>query len=473
MGDSIAAASTSMDDAFSSSDAEQFAASLRGQLLRPGAAGYDGARRIWNAMIDRNPALIVRSAGAADVVRSVNFARYHGLPLSVRGGGHNVSGNAVCDGGLMIDLSPMKGIRVEPARSTARAEAGCTWRDFDHETQAFGLATTGGVIPATGIAGLTLGGGLGWLMRKHGLSCDNLTSLDMVTADGRLVTASATENPELFWAARGGGGNFGVVTSFEYRVHPIGQVFGGMVAHSLERASDALKFLREFAPSAPDNLGTMAAFVTGPDGIKLLAIFVCYSGPLAEGERVLQPLRAFGPPLADDIAAMPYIRLQSLLEPGFPPGRQNFWKSSFLRELTDDAIDILIDGFRKVPSPTSAVAIEQLGGAVSRVEDDATAFAHRGAFFNLLIVGIWPDLADNRKHIEWVRGLWDAMQPYSTGGVYVNYLGQNPDEGPDRVRAAYGKAKYERLLALKRKYDPDNVFRLNQNIDPASKENRT
>jgi FAD/FMN-containing dehydrogenase len=470
MSNSIAAVTAVIGSAVSDSDIEQFAASLRGHLLRPGTHDYDRARRIWNAMIDRNPALIVRCAGAADVVRSVNFARYHGLQLSVRGGGHNVSGNAVCDGGLMIDLSSMKGIRVEPARLTARAEAGCTWRDLDHETQAFGLATTGGLIPTTGIAGLTLGGGLGWLMRKHGLSCDNLLSIDMITADGRLVTANATENPELFWAARGGGGNFGVVTSFEYRVHAVGQVLGGMVAHSLDRARDALKFLREFAPSAPDNLSTMAAFVTGPDGSKLLAVFVCYSGPLAEGERVLQPLRAFGPPLADDIAAMPYIRLQLLLEPGFPPGQQNFWKSSFLRHLSDDAIDILIDGFRKVPSPTSAMAIEQLGGAVGRVKDDATAFAHRSALFNLLIVGIWPDPADNRKHIQWVRELWDAMQAHSTGGVYVNYLGGTADEGSDRVRAAYGGDKYKRLLALKRKYDPDNLFRLNQNIDPKTVE---
>jgi FAD/FMN-containing dehydrogenase len=462
MGNSKAATSADI----SASEIEQLAASLRGQLLRPGEEGYDTARRIWNAMIDRSPALIARCAGSADVVRSVNFARYHGLLLSVRGGGHNVSGNAVCDGGLMIDLSPMKSIRVEPARSTARAEAGCTWRDLDHETQAFGLATTGGIIPTTGIAGLTLGGGLGWLMRKHGLSCDNLISTDMVTADGRLVTASATDNSDLFWAARGGGGNFGVVTSFEYRVHPVGQVLGGMVAHSLERAREALKFLREFAPSAPDDLCTMAAFVTGPDGAKLLAIFVCYSGPIAEGERVLKPLRAFGRPVADGITAMPYVRLQSLLEPGFPPGRLNFWKSSFLRELSDDAIDILVDGFSRVPSPTSAMAIEQLGGAVSRVKDDATAFAHRSALFNLLIVGIWSDPAENRKHTEWVRGLWDAMQPYSTGGVYVNYLGGDVDEGADRVRAAYGHDKYQRLLALKRKYDPDNVFRLNQNIAP-------
>jgi FAD/FMN-containing dehydrogenase len=466
MGESAAIASADVGARHLGSDAEQLAASLRGELLRPGAGGYDEARRIWNAMIDRRPAFIVRCAGPADVVRSINFARYHGLTLSVRGGGHNVSGNAVCESGLMVDLSGMKGIRVGPARSTVRAEAGCTWRDFDHETQAFGLATTGGVVSMTGIAGLTLGGGLGWLMRKHGLACDNLLSLDMVTADGRLLTASATENADLFWAARGGGGNFGVVTSFEYRLHPVGQVLGGMVAHPLDRARDVLRFLREFAASAPSDLGTMAAFVTGQDGTRLLALFVCYSGPLAGGERVLRPLRAFGPPLADEITAMPYLRLQSLLDAGFPAGLQNYWKSSFLRHLSDEAIDILIDGFRKVPSPTSAMAIEQLGGAVAEIADDDTAFAHRRAPFNLLIVGIWPDPADSPKHIDWVRQLWEAMQPHATGGVYVNYLGQEADEGRERVRAAYGREKYERLLALKRKYDPDNVFRFNQNIDP-------
>jgi FAD/FMN-containing dehydrogenase len=321
----------------------------------------------------------------------------------------------------------------------------------------------------TGIAGLTLGGGLGWLMRKHGLACDNLLSLDMVTADGRLITASAAENADLFWAARGGGGNFGVVTSFEYRLHPVGQVLGGMVLHPLDRARDVLRFLREFTASAPRDLTTMAAFVTGPDGTKVLALFVCYSGPLAEGEHLLRPLRAFGPPLADQITAMPYLQLQSQLDAGFPAGLQNYWKSSFLRHLSDEAIDILVDGFRKVPSPTSAMAIEQLGGAVAEIADADTAFAHRRAPFNLLIVGIWPDPADTRKHIDWVGQLWEAMQPHSTGGVYVNYLGREADEGPQRVRAAYGQEKYDRLLGLKRKYDPDNVFRLNQNIDPGKR----
>ena len=447
---------------------EGFRAGLRGALLRPGDDGYDNARRIWNAMIDRRPALIARCAGAADVVRSVNFARAHGLRVAVRGGGHNVAGNAVCDGGLVIDLSPMKGIRIDPARRTARAEAGCTWRDFDHETQAFGLATTGGVIPTTGIAGLTLGGGIGWLMGQHGLSCDNLLSVDIVTADGRLLTASAEENPDLFWGVRGGGGNFGVVTSFEYRLHPVGRVLGGMVVHPLERTRDVLRFFREFTESTPDELGAQAALLTSPEGVKVVAIVVCYSGPLEQSERVLRPVREFGPPVVDQIAPMPYTQLQGMLEPAFPPGLQNFWKSNFLRDLGDEAIDVITDRFQRVPSPTSVVVIEQFGGAVSRVGGDETAFNHRDARFNFLIIGIWPDPADHDRHVHWVREFWDAMQPFSSGGVYVNYLGPEADEGAERVKAAYGPVKYGRLVALKNRYDPTNLFRLNQNIRPTA-----
>jgi FAD/FMN-containing dehydrogenase len=445
---------------------EKFGQGLRGQLLRADATGYEAARKIWNAMVDKRPAMIVRCAGVADVVRSVNFARDHGLLLSVRGGGHNVAGTAVCDGGLMIDLSPMKGIRVDARARTVRAEAGCTWGDLDHETAAFGLATTGGIIPATGIAGLTLGGGLGWLMRKHGLSCDNLLSADVVLATGELVTASATENADLFWGLRGGGGNFGVVTSFEYRLHQVDRVLGGMVIHPLQRAHQALSFLREFTKTAPDDLVSMGLLLTGPDGAKILAIAVCYCGPLSEGERVLLPMRQFGPPAADQIAAMPYVQQQGLLEAGFPPGLQNYWKSNFLRELSDEAIGIAIEAFRRVPSPSSGIAIEQLGGATSRVAEADTAFAHRGAPFNFLVVSSWPDASDNAKHIDWTRSVHQAMQPFSAGGVYVNYLADEADEGRERVRAAYGPAKYERLVTLKKTYDPDNLFRLNQNIRP-------
>jgi FAD/FMN-containing dehydrogenase len=445
---------------------EELRQTMRGDLLLQGDDGYEGARRIWNGMVNRRPALIARCAGAADVISSVAFARKHGLVLSVRGGGHNVAGNAVCDGGLMIDLSSMKGVRVDPQRRTVRAEGGCTWRDLDQEAAAFGLATTGGIIPATGVAGLTLGGGLGWLMRKHGLSCDNLLSADVVLADGGTLTANATENPDLFWGLRGGGGNFGVVTSFEYRLHAVSQILGGMLVHPLDRAHDVLRFLREFMQVAPDELACMAVFLTGPDGSKILAVVVCYCGPVAEGERVLGPLRSFGPPAADQIAAMPYVQLQGLLEAGFPPGLQNYWKSNFLRELGDEAIATLIESFREVPSSTSAIAIEQLGGAVSRTADDSTAFAHRSAHSNLLVVSSWPNPADNAVNIGWTRSVWQAMQPFSTEGVYVNYLGPESDEGADRIKAAYGSSKYARLAALKKKYDPINLFRLNQNIRP-------
>jgi FAD/FMN-containing dehydrogenase len=447
---------------------EAFGAGLRGQLLRPGDDHYDAARALWNAMIDKRPALIARCAGTADVMRSVVFARDHGLLVSVRGGGHNVAGNAVCDSGLMIDLSPMKGIRIDPVRRTARAEAGCTWRDLDHECQAFGLATTGGVIPTTGIAGLTLGGGIGWLMGKHGLSCDNLLSVDLVTADGRLVTATVEDNADLFWGVRGGGGNFGIATSFEYRLHPIDQVLGGMVVHPIGKAREVLQFYRDFALAAPDELGTMAALLTSPEGEKILALLVCYCGSLTDGERILRPLRVFGPPLADQMGPMPYTQLQALLEAGFPPGMQNYWKSDFLRALDDAAIDTIVGNFERVPSPTSAVAIEAFGGAMSRVPDDATAFNHRHTPFNLLIVGIWPDPSDNTAHMRWVREFWDAMQPFSSGAVYVNYLGPESDEGAGRIKAAYGSAKYEKLVMLKNKYDPTNLFRLNQNIKPTA-----
>jgi len=450
----------------SASVIQRFRSDLSGPVLRPLDEGYETARRIWNAMVDRRPALIARCRTVSDVVNSVHFSRDHSLPLSVRGGGHNVAGNAVCDDGLMIDLSLMRGIQVSAERRTAVAEAGCTWRDFDRATQPFGLATTGGVIPATGIAGLTLGGGLGWLMRKHGLSCDNLVSVDLVLADGRLVTASSAENTELFWGLRGGGGNFGIATALQYRLHPIDAVFAGMVIHPLEQASKALKFLREFAQSTPDELTLMSVFLTAPDGNKALALIGCFCGRSSDAEKVLAPLRQFGTPAADTFATTPYVDFQALLERGFPPGLQNYWKSNFLHDLNDDLIEVFVKAFRSVPSPTTAIAIEQLGGAVVRVPEDATAFNHRKSLFNALIVSSWPDPVENEKHICWTRQLWAAIQPHSSGNVYVNYLGQEDDEGVDRVRAAYGEPKYERLLALKQEYDPQNTFVMNQNIKP-------
>ena len=447
---------------------EQFSAELRGGHLLRGDEGYDDARTIYNAMIDKQPALIVRCAGVADVIHAVNFARTNDLVVSVRGGGHNVSGNAITDGGLMIDLSPMKGVRVDPEGKTARAEPGVTWGEFDHETQAFGLATTGGLVSTTGVAGLTLGGGLGWLMGNHGLACDNLISVDVVTADGRFLTASDSHNQDLFWALRGGGGNFGIATSFEFQLHPVGPMLGGILIHPLDKAAETIGFFDDYTRTCPDELGTFVAFVTSPEGERVMAIFVCYNGAVEEGERVLRPLREFGTPLADMIGPMPYVQVQRMMDEGFPAGRQNYWKSNFLKGLDTEAIEIIVDHVAKAPSPYSAVAIEQFSGAVNRVGKDDTAFNHRDARYNLLIVGIWPDPTAKADNVKWVRDLWDAMEPYSSGGVYVNYLGEEADEGAERIKSAYGPEKYERLVALKNKYDPINLFRLNQNIKPSA-----
>jgi FAD/FMN-containing dehydrogenase len=447
---------------------EQFRTGRRGGHLFQGDEGYDAARKIYNGMIDHRPAIIARCAGVADVIDAVNFARSNDLLVSVRGGGHNVSGNALCDGGLMIDLSAMKSVRVDPEGKSARAEPGVTWREFDHETQAFGLATTGGLVSTTGIAGLTLGGGLGWLMGKYGLACDNLISVDVVTADGRLLIASDSGNEDLFWGLRGGGGNFGIATSFEFRLHPVGPMLGGILIHRLDKAAAVITFYDDFTRSSPDELGTFVGFVTSPEGERVIAIFVCYNGAVEEGERILKPLREFGPPLADTIGPMRYVQVQRMMDEAFPAGRQNYWKSNFLKGLDPEAIRVIVDHVAKAPSPYSAVAIEQFSGAVNRVGMDATAFNHRNARYNLLIVGIWLDPAVKADNVKWVRDLWGAMQPYSSGGVYVNYLGQEADEGADRVKSAYGPEKYTRLVALKEKYDPTNLFHLNQNIKPSA-----
>jgi FAD/FMN-containing dehydrogenase len=436
---------------------------LRGELLRPGDGGYDAARRVWNGMIDKRPALIARCAGVADVINSVNFTRAHNLLASVRGGGHNVAGNAVCDGGIMLDLSRMKSVRVDPVSRTARAEPGLVWGEFDRETQAFGLATAGGICSETGIAGLTLGGGYGWLMRKYGLALDNLVSVDVVGADGQLRKASSTENADLFFGVRGAHSNFGVVTSLEYRLHPVGPtVLAGMVLHPLEKAREALKFYHEYTDKTPDEMSAWAVLLTSLDGHPMLAILACHIGPVEAGEKVVQPLKEFGPPVADMIQPMPYVKFQSLLDESFPRGRYNYWKSNLLRELNGDAIDRLVEGFKGVTSPYSSVLIEQLGGAVSRVRKDETAFNHRTSPYDLVIMPMWTDPAGSEKHIRWADELWRAMQPFSSGGVYVNYLG---NEGEERVKAAYG-TNYERLVTLKNKFDPMNLFRFNQNIRP-------
>ena len=461
---------TGAESILAESAVEEFMGSVRGQVLRPGDGGYDDARVLWNAMIDKRPALIVRCAGVSDVINSVNFARENNLLVAVRGGGHNVAGNAICDGGIMIDLSLMKSVRVDPGQRIARAEPGLTWGEFDRETQAFGLATTGGAISTTGIAGVTLGGGWGWLSRLHGLASDNLRSVDIVTAEGNFLTASATENADLFWGVRGGGGNFGVVTSFEYRLHPVGpMVLGGMVIHPFERAKEVLQFYREFSGKAPDELSSWAVLLTSPMGepVPVVIIAVCYAGAVEEGERVLQPLREFGPPLAYQVGPMPYTELQKMGDALNPPGLHDYWKGSFLKELSDDAIDALIGGCTTFPAPLAFGLIEHvLGGAVSRAGQEETAFNHRDERYSFLSLAGWPDSAESEKCIRWVRESWEAMQPFSTGGVYVNYLGQEADEGADRVKAAYGAEKHQRLVALKNKYDPANLFSLNQNIKP-------
>jgi FAD/FMN-containing dehydrogenase len=447
---------------------EAFRASLRGELLQPGDPGYDAARQVWNAMVDRHPALIVRSAGVADVMAAINFARDHELLLAVCGGGHSVTGNAVCVGGLMLDLSPMHGIRVDPVGLTVRGEAGATWAEIDHETQVFGLAAVGGTVSTTGIAGLTLGGGFGWLARKHGLVCDNLLSADVVTADGRFLHASAEENADLFWGLRGGGGNFGVVTSFEYRLHEVGPtIFAGPIFHAVDDAKALFRAYRDVAATAPDALGGMAAMLTSPEGTPLSAVVPIWIGALDEGEDVLRPLRNVGRPVADLVGPMPYRTMQALFDGAFPPGRRNYWKSGFLRSLDDDAIDILVEHFRRAPSPYAGFGIELYGGAVNRVNPDETAFPHRGYPFNMLIFTAWDDAAEDVANMAWGRNLWAALQPFAAEGVYVNYLSDALVEGQDRIRAAYGSSTYQRLAKLKRAYDPENLFRMNQNIAPA------
>jgi FAD/FMN-containing dehydrogenase len=434
---------------------------LAGTVIRRGDPTYDDARRVWNGMVDRSPAMIVRCSSTADVVAAVNHARDNGLVLAVRGGGHNAGGLALCDDGLVIDLSGMRAVTVDPDRRTARAQGGALWRDFDAATHPHGLATTGGLISTTGVGGLTLGGGLGWLMRQHGLACDNVTAVEIVTADGSVRRASATENTDLFWGIRGGGGNFGVVTSFEFRLHPVRSLYGGMLVYPGPRAPEVLRRYRDVAMSAPDELTVFAALMTAPDGMPITAVLTAYNGPVSAGEAALKPLRDLGP-VADQVTEMPYPALQSMLDEGFPSGLQVYWRSDFLESLPDDAIDALCERFNAITSPLSALLIEQFGGAVARVPAEETAFAQRDALFNLAVISRWTDPATAGTHIGWARKSSESARPFASGGVYVNYLGA---EGADRVRAAYG-AKYDRLVALKQKYDPANLFRTNQNIQP-------
>ena len=447
----------------SRTDISELAARFSGTLLLPDGVGYDEARKIHNGMIDRRPALIARCLGSADIADAVNFARTRGLELAVRGGGHNVAGRAVCDGGLMLDLSLMKGIHVDPVHRTARAQGGVNWREFNRETQLHGLATTGGVVSTTGIAGLTLGGGLGWLMAKYGLATDNLLSAEIVTASGDIVQASKDQNPDLFWALQGGGGNFGIVSWFEYRLHRVGTVTSGLIAYPFERAREVLGLFRAMTATLPDDMAIFGGLLHAPDGTRLAVIMACHCGTLAEAEVALQPIKQFGAPVVDTIGPTTYEATNTMLDAGFPRGALNYWKSSLIAELSDEAIETLIARFAACPSPMSGIVLEHIHGAATRVGVDATAFPHRREGYQLLVVSQWLEPADNARNIAWAHDSYDAMRPYFAHGRYVNYLGE--DEGEDAVKAAYGP-NYQRLRALKAKYDPTNLFHLNQNIQP-------
>jgi FAD/FMN-containing dehydrogenase len=444
----------------------EHAGTFAGQLLQPGDPGYDEARRVHNGLIDKRPALIARCAGTADIADAVKLARRLDLEIAVRGGGHNVAGRATVDGGLMIDLAGMRAVTVDAKARTARAQGGATWAGFNRETQLHGLACTGGVVSTTGVAGLTLGGGLGWLMGKHGLALDNLLSVELVTAEGNVVTASAEDKPDLFWALRGGGGNFGVAASFAFKLHPVGpMITGGLIAHPFARARDVLRFFRDVTASLPDELMVFAGLVHAPDGsgTKLAAMLFCHCGPLAAGEAAARPIKAFGTPLMDVIGPMPYAALNSMLDAGYPKGALNYWKSSFLARLSDEAIDTLIDCFAKCASPMDHLVLEHFHGAATRVPVGDTAFPHRADGYNLVVLAQWMDRAHTDRCTAWARETYAAMGPFEAAGRYVNYLGD--DEAGDPVAAAYGP-NHRRLQQLKAKYDPGNVFHMNQNIRP-------
>jgi FAD/FMN-containing dehydrogenase len=445
----------------------------------PSDTGYETARRVWNAFIDKRPALIARCTGVADVIRAVEFAQKHQLSVAVRGGGHNVAGHGTCDGGLVIDLSALRGIGLDLVRRRATAQAGATWGDLDHETQAYGLATTGGMVSTTGLAGLTLGGGIGWLMRKHGSACDNLLAAEIVTAGGRVIRVSADENSDLFWGIRGGGGNFGIVTSFEFRLHPVGPiVMAGPIFYPADQAGDLLGFYREWVQGLPDELTTVLSLATAPatpflpkaiHGRRVAIVISCFSGELQDAASVLRPLREFGSPVADLIRPMPYEALQSLVDSDWGPGAHNYFKSGYLERVDDAAIETLLRWHARVESPHSEIHLHHFGGAVARVAEGETAFAHRSAPYLLNVLARWTDPARSQTNIDWARNLYRSMTPFGTGAVYVNFLGQ---EGDGRVKAAYGNDTYERLVQLKNTYDPSNLFRINQNVPPSTSSGR-
>jgi FAD/FMN-containing dehydrogenase len=445
-----------------------------GTLIHPGDGEYDGARAVFNGMIDRSPALIARCASADDVVLAVNLAREQNLPLSVYGGGHGVTGSAVVDAGICIDLRGMQGVTVDPDARTARVEGGATWGQVDEATQTHGLAVTGGRVSTTGVGGLALGSGSGWLERAFGFTCDNLVKAEIVTADGRQVVASDDENPDLFWGLRGGGGNFGVVTAFHLQLHPLGPiVYGGMLVFPGPMARDLTRFYREFVSNAPDEVGSGMAFITAPpapfvpaeaQGKPCVGIICCYAGPVEDGEKAFAPLKEFGPAV-DLVEPMPYVAVQQLLNEPNPKGLQNYWTADFLADLPDEAIDVFVEHACSPVSPMSQMLLVPGGGAVARVPEEATAFGQRTAPWNVHFLSMWADPADTEKNIAYTRAFSSAMKPWTTGRVYLNFIGE---EGLGRVEAAFGPEKFARLTELKRKWDPTNLFRHNQNIPPAS-----
>ena len=444
---------------------DEFRAAFSGQVLAASDAGYDDIRQVHNGLIDKRPELIARCQNTADVADAVRLGRDQGLEISVRGGGHNVAGRAVSEGGLMIDLQAMKGIHVDPIRHTVRAQGGLTWGEYNRATHAYGLATTGGVVSTTGIAGLTLGGGIGWLMGKYGMAIDNLRSVEIVMADGEIRTASAEVEPDLYWAVRGGGGNFGVTSSYEYDAHPLSTVFGGIIAFDLPDAPKVFDFYRDFTSSSPDELVSFCGLVHAPDGSghKIAALPICHCGVPSEAERAAERLRTAATPLVDLLGPMPYPVVNTLLDGGFPKGARNYWKSAFFKELSDEAVGIMREAFEKAPSIMSGLVVEHFHGLVTRIPATATAYPHRQPGYNLVLAAEWLDPADDEANIRWARETFTALAPHMADAAYVNYL---DTDDLDRVRVAYGP-NWERLVSLKRRYDPDNVFRLNQNIDPA------
>jgi FAD/FMN-containing dehydrogenase len=444
---------------------EQLSASFAGTLLRPADAGYDEARSVHNGLIDKRPALIARCAGTDDVIATLAYAQGEGLPISVRGGGHGLAGLAVADGGVTIDLSAMREVSVDPAEGTATVQGGATWGEYNDATAEHGLASTGGVVSTTGVGGLTLGGGLGWLMGKHGLAVDNLRSVDLVTAAGEALTVSADAYPDLFWALRGAGANFGVATSFEFQLHPLGEVYGGLVAHPFDAARDVLRAYRDFCSTLPDELTVYAGLVHAPDGsgMPLAALVICHAGARERAERDLDPLVSYGSPALSQVGPMPYPAVNQMLDAGYPRGALNYWKSSFLQDLGDDAIDAMVEGFASCPSPMTAIVIENFHGAVTRVPVSETAVRHREPGYNVAITSVWTDPESTEENMKWTRDLYASLEPSFVSRRYVNYL--NEDD-PGAIRAAYGP-NLDRLAEVKRTYDPTNRFRSNHNIDPA------